>query len=228
VAEQLWNLALEYDFAYLWEESAMHYQEILRLGQDDFLGLVDIIPAILIGAKEYRKAYIFCLWWAHADKNYHELDWPYEDDVEPESWIWGPICCDKRTFDDPFEIDEDEHEDMFESIEADDYRVHHLVAMALVKHIEIYDPAPDEDELYTEAKMRQPKIIERIFKEINRRNDKILKSVLNPDPFLKLFKKIDVLKEHTKSMKTAEDSIRLYSFLYKKYEALSRVQKALT
>jgi hypothetical protein len=229
VAQFLWEMALEKNQAYLWKESAMHYQEVLRLDQCDRCDIVDIVPAILIGAKEYRKAYIFCLWWAHADKNCSPFDWPIEN-AEPGAWIWGPICCDMRLFEDPFDFNLEDH-DPFDSLTRDDYRTNHLVAMALVKHITLkskfeYETEGKEEE-FEYMMGRQPAMLERMLKEIDKRNYTVLRSVLNPSPFLDSVEDIGFLKDRVKKIETAYNLVKLYSHLYERHEALSVIQKVL-
>jgi hypothetical protein len=76
---------------------------------------------------------MFCVFNAHANSTFHLEDWPVHEDAD--TWLWGPLCCNKRVLQNPFKLPSLPEHDDFEDLELDSLSCGHLLAMALVKII---------------------------------------------------------------------------------------------
>jgi hypothetical protein len=215
------KMAIDSDYWYLWKEALKYFSEVLRLDQPQKNSneIVELFPGLLIAIKEYRKAYMFCLWRACACVFSDEDDWVYFDYIPPNVWFWGPICCDRRIFDDPFEMEEWDH-DIFNCLNEKCYGIGFLLAIVLVKHIMVVE---DHNEICNvpdleKARARQPYLIDKILLELTKRSDALLKAIVNPYP---LYDNEDCADFEVP--KSVVNIIRLYSHLFYKHSAIDLI-----
>jgi hypothetical protein len=181
IGSRLWSMGIDRNYRFFWREAIDHFQELLRLDQQDVFGAANIFPGLLVGEKEYRKAYMFCLWLAYTQKSFKKMEWPCDEYAEHDSWIWGPICCDKRLLEDPFSMKKLKH-DNFHTLQVRHYRTGSLLALALLKHILTYSDYVDVEENpeYKTLLDKQLGYMENILLELKNRDEG------NPEEFEQL------------------------------------------
>jgi hypothetical protein len=227
VTEKLVKMAGMKGYSYLYDEALSNCQELLRLDQQDLYKLSYIFPALLIEKFEFRKAYTFCLDWACGQGTNDIIDWPIDLIAQPDSWIWGKICCDVRVLQNPFRLPEMDHDD-YNLIEKENYPISHLLAMAVIK-ASLYqyymESKGDLDNKELEEKFKkQIGYVKPIFKEITSRNKHILKAILYPQRLYEVIEDEDEYEEEYECdhdnpnwrPKEMELAVLLYAPLFRK------------
>jgi hypothetical protein len=218
IAEHLTFMAVDKDYGYLWKDSVTAYHGILSMEQLDLNGIVDIFPAVLIGAKLIRKAYMFCLWWAYADKYFNQRNWPFEEPLDGD-WIWGPLCCNVRLFQDPFRMEKMDH-DEFDLLYPADFRTQSLIALLLIKILimkELFSDIRNK----AQSPSEQLSVIKKIADELKRRDENLLKALLEPD---KALSEYEDLEENSKISKLTYMTVKIYSHLIWRYRIYKDVE----
>jgi hypothetical protein len=175
-------------YDYLWKEAYKYHYKALVMDQLDVEQVCQAFPVVLIQIDQFRKAYHFCLRWAYLESEFMPEERPIKERVSENEWIWGPDCCDRRLLENPFDVNNSDHDNFPSSFKPEHFRVSHLLAMIFIKwkiakgEKVKFEGNPEE---FKKCCAKQPLYIIELLKEIHSRNENILKAIVFPDPLLR-------------------------------------------